>query len=116
MIILNCWHPDVVEFVGSKREMGKITNANISVGITDKFMDAVHADADWDLFFPDVSDPDYETLGDGNLEKCQDASRKAGVPGNVQAADARNWVYGAALSSAEAGAIIIAAWDCIASA
>src|SRR6185369_1706296 len=31
MIILNCWHPDIIEFITSKREMGKITNANISV-------------------------------------------------------------------------------------
>ncbi|MCH3907180.1 MAG: hypothetical protein LKE28_02745 [Sphaerochaeta sp.] len=62
MLILNVWHPDIVDFINSKREMGKITNANISVGITDDFMDAVKADKDWDLVFPDTSDPQYNEL------------------------------------------------------
>jgi ribonucleoside-diphosphate reductase alpha chain len=38
MLILNVWHPDVIDFINSKKEAGKITNANISVGITDDFM------------------------------------------------------------------------------
>lgn len=50
MLILNVWHPDVVEFINAKREMGKITNANISVGITDSFMQAVEKDLDWTRF------------------------------------------------------------------
>ena len=43
MLILNVWHPDVLHFINSKREAGKITNANISVGLTDAFMEAVEA-------------------------------------------------------------------------
>jgi ribonucleoside-diphosphate reductase alpha chain len=107
MIILNCWHPDVVEFIGSKREMGKITNANISVGITDKFMDAVHADADWDLIFPDVSDPDYETQWDGNLEKWQAAGKKTVVHRTVKAREVWNSIIESAWASAEPGVFFI---------
>jgi ribonucleoside-diphosphate reductase alpha chain len=47
MLILNVWHPDILDFINSKREMDKIVNANISVGITDDFMEAVRSDDDW---------------------------------------------------------------------
>jgi ribonucleoside-diphosphate reductase alpha chain len=107
MIILNCWHPDVVEFIGSKREMGKITNANISVGISDKFMDAVHADADWDLVFPDVTEPDYETTWDGNLEKWQAAGKPVVVHRTVKAREVWNSIIESAWASAEPGVFFI---------
>src|SRR5690606_20739495 len=75
MLILNDWHPDVFDFINSKRQAGQITNANISVGVSDKLMDAVKADADWDLFFPDTDYPDYDTAWDGDLEKWQASGR-----------------------------------------
>jgi ribonucleotide reductase alpha subunit len=40
MLILNCWHPDVLEFISPSARQDH--NANISVGITDTPMDAVH--------------------------------------------------------------------------
>ena len=50
MGILRVDHPDVLEFIGSKEDLTKITNFNISVGITTKFMDAVKVDGSYDLF------------------------------------------------------------------
>lgn len=107
MLILNCWHPDVVEFINSKRDMGKITNANISVGITDKFMEAVHQDADWELVFPDTSDPDYETTWDGNLEKWTAAGKKVNVYNTVKARAVWNSIIESAWASAEPGVFFI---------
>jgi ribonucleoside-diphosphate reductase alpha chain len=49
MLVLNVEHPDIEEFVTIKRTMGVITNANLSVGISDTFMQAVKDDADWEL-------------------------------------------------------------------
>jgi len=49
MLMINDDHPDVEEFVTVKRTMGQITNANLSVCISDKFMEAVKNDADWNL-------------------------------------------------------------------
>ena len=49
MLTMSCWHPDIEEFVTMKLKNDKVTNANITVKITDKFMKAVIADAPWDL-------------------------------------------------------------------
>ena len=60
MLILEDWHPDILEFINSKREAGNITNANISIGISDEFMMAVENDWEWRLSFPDTSHPNYK--------------------------------------------------------
>jgi len=59
MGVLRVDHPDIEEFITCKIDENQITNFNISVGITDAFMQAVKDDADWGLCFPDVSDPEY---------------------------------------------------------
>ncbi len=107
MLILNCWHPDVLEFINAKRDMGKINNANVSVGITDKFMEAVHADADWDLVFPDSSTPDFERLWDGNLDKWQAAGQPVITYKTVKARDIWNSIIESAWASAEPGVFFI---------
>ena len=48
---LRCDHPDLLEFVEAKQKRGRLTNFNISVLVTDKFMEAVRHDGDWDLGF-----------------------------------------------------------------
>jgi ribonucleotide reductase alpha subunit len=75
MAVLRVDHPDVEEFISCKTDENSITNFNISVGITDAFMEAVEADADWDLIFPDVQHPAYRNF-DGTLEQA----RAAGIP------------------------------------
>jgi ribonucleoside-diphosphate reductase alpha chain len=49
MGVLPVHHPDVEEFITAKVVEGEISNFNISVGVTDAFMEAVRADADFDL-------------------------------------------------------------------
>jgi len=52
MAILKVDHPDIMEFIFSKRENKDLNNFNISVGVTDAFMQAVDQEADYDLIDP----------------------------------------------------------------
>ena len=103
MLIVNVWHPDVLEFIESKRTMGQITNANISVAITDQFMDAVKADADWDLVFPATDHPEYDETWDGDLEKWRLAGKPVVVHKTVKAREIWDAIIESAWASAEPG-------------
>jgi len=52
MGILNVDHPDIMDFISSKSNKKTIENFNISVGITDTFMNAVTHNLDWQLVNP----------------------------------------------------------------
>lgn len=52
MAVLPVWHPDIFDFIKCKEEEGVIEHFNISVGITDAFMEAVEKDKNFDLINP----------------------------------------------------------------
>jgi ribonucleoside-diphosphate reductase alpha chain len=45
-------HPDAMDFIRAKREAGRLRQFNLSLLITDEFMDAVRKDKEWKLAFP----------------------------------------------------------------
>lgn len=51
MISLDCHHPDLLEFIDIKAKPDSVTKANISVRVTDDFMQAVEVDGDWVMSF-----------------------------------------------------------------
>ncbi|HEY5655952.1 MAG TPA: adenosylcobalamin-dependent ribonucleoside-diphosphate reductase [Woeseiaceae bacterium] len=52
MATFDVGHPDVMEFIRAKREDGRLRQFNLSLLITDEFMQAVINDEDWQLAFP----------------------------------------------------------------
>ena len=103
MLILNDTHPDIFDFINSKRTAGKITNANISVGVSDALMDAVKADGDWHLEFPDTSHPDYNDTWNGDLEAWKAKGRPVILHKTVKAREVWNAIIESAWASAEPG-------------
>ena len=59
-------HPDVLEFIRSKRENGRLRQFNLSLLVTDEFIKAVKTDGEWKLAFPlgkkefDAEQPDLD--------------------------------------------------------
>lgn len=57
MAILNVNHPDILEFINLKGQDDSIRNFNISVGVTDAFMEAVRSDEEYELINPRTQKP-----------------------------------------------------------
>lgn len=53
MATLRCDHPDIEEFVTAKHDPRELRHFNLSVQVTDAFMEAVRTDRSWSLVFPD---------------------------------------------------------------
>lgn len=49
MIVLNDWHKDILKFVEAKKDLKLINGANISIGISDKFMEAKKENKNWSI-------------------------------------------------------------------
>jgi ribonucleoside-diphosphate reductase alpha chain len=106
MAVLRIDHPDIEDFIVCKSNEYAITNFNISVGITDSFMQAVENDEDWDLVFPDVVAPAYKEFS-GTLEQAREAGIPMKVYKRVRARDLFNRIVKQAHHNGEPGMLFL---------
>lgn len=106
MATLRCDHPDIEAFIDAKRQLGRLRHFNLSVQITDAFMRAVAANADWPLVFPAAA---LEGGGETVLREWADAPSP--VPCRivrlVRARDLWQQMLRASYDSAEPGVLFI---------
>ncbi|MNO54238.1 Ribonucleoside-diphosphate reductase NrdZ [compost metagenome] len=107
MLMINDWHPDVLDFITVKQTMGQVTNANLSVCVSNGFMKAVKEDLDWELVFPDTTYEDYNEVWDGDLEKWKADGRRVVHYRTVKARDIWHTIIESAWKSAEPGVVFM---------
>lgn len=103
MLMLWDWHPDIEEFITVKEDLSKINGANLSVCVSDAFMEAVKKDANWDLVFPDIDDLRYDAKWNGEIDEWKKMGGKIKVYKTVKAKELWNLICTAAWRSAEPG-------------
>ncbi|WP_337098518.1 adenosylcobalamin-dependent ribonucleoside-diphosphate reductase [Paenibacillus sp. YIM B09110] len=107
MLMINDWHPDVMEFITVKQTMGQVTNANLSVCVSNAFMHAVKEDLDWELVFPDTKEEGYDELWSGDLEAWRRMGKKVIHYKTVRARDIWQTIIESAWKSAEPGVVFM---------
>ena len=113
-------HPDVKEFIRAKREDGRLRQFNLSLLITDGFMQAVEHDHDWPLVFPvhvkeqediDVNDPDKvvwrEWPTHENYVEREDGLVACKIYGHIRARHLWDMIMVSTYDYAEPGFILI---------
>lgn len=84
MLSLDCHHPDLEQFIDIKKDLNKVTSANISVRFTDDFMQAVVDDNDFELSFtrPETNETITKTIRAREVfKKLSDNNWDMGEPG-----------------------------------
>jgi ribonucleoside-diphosphate reductase alpha chain len=83
MGILNCTHPEIMDFIEIKEHDGVLSNFNISVGITKEFMEALKRDGEYDLKNPRTGEPAGKLKASQVFKRIVELSWKNGEPGIV---------------------------------
>ena len=83
MGILNCTHPEILEFIEMKEKDGVLSNFNISVGITDEFMEALKRDEQYPLRNPRTGEIVGHQKASKVFNRIVELAWKNGEPGIV---------------------------------
>ncbi|ANY70031.1 ribonucleoside-diphosphate reductase, adenosylcobalamin-dependent [Paenibacillus sp. BIHB 4019] len=107
MLMINDWHPDVLDFITVKQTMGQVTNANLSVCVSNAFMKAVKEDLEWELVFPDTKDAQYNELWTGDMDAWRALGKKVILYKTVRAREIWHMIIESAWKSAEPGVVFM---------
>jgi len=83
MAILNVDHPDIEKFIHAKEDMNVLTNFNLSVAVTNEFMEAVKAGTEYDLINPHTGEVQAKANAREIFDKIVAMAWKTGDPGIV---------------------------------
>ncbi len=83
MGILRIDHPDILEFINCKSDLTKLNNFNISVAITDKFMEALERDGDYELIHPNTKLPVQKLRAKEIFDLIVKGAWSSGEPGVI---------------------------------
>jgi ribonucleoside-diphosphate reductase alpha chain len=83
MAILNVEHPDILKFIAAKEDPEALTNFNLSVAVTDKFMKAVEKGTDYNLVNPRTGEVTDKLNAKEVFDKIVDMAWRTGDPGIV---------------------------------
>ncbi|MFP3903618.1 MAG: vitamin B12-dependent ribonucleotide reductase [Armatimonadota bacterium] len=83
MAVLRVDHPDIMEFITSKEDKTQLTNFNISVGVTEEFMEAVRGSEEYDLINPRDDAVSDRLLARDVFDKIVDLAWQGGEPGVI---------------------------------
>lgn len=83
MAVLRVDHPDIIEFIDSKRDFHSITNFNISVGVTNEFMRAVMLNSKFVLRNPTTGKKSHSIKAGELFSKITQAAWECGDPGLI---------------------------------
>src|SRR3990167_1382045 len=81
MAVLRIDHPDIREFIKCKSKEGSVANFNLSVAITDKFMEAVKNDTAYDLIDPHTLKVTESPKAREIFDQIVDSAHRNGEPG-----------------------------------
>ena len=113
MGVLDIWHPDIIEFITAKQQPGRLTKFNVSVNVSDEFMqrvnkiDELYSDGktpsddelaavdNWDLIFPDTTHSAYKAEWNGDIA----AWKTKGYPVNVYNTVSVKWLWNLIMES-----------------
>ncbi len=83
MAILNSSHPDIFNFISSKQNDGYLSKTNISVGVTDEFMQKAQNGDNWDLINPRTGEVVNKVKANSILELMAQMAWQTGDPGII---------------------------------